>query len=197
MEAKETRKQQKEKTRSSLIQVATDLFAENGIATTSTAAIAKALNVSHGTVFIHFPTREDLVLAVLDAFGTRLGEELKNAVSNASDLRAILTAHLAVLAEFEDFYFRLITEINALPSNVKGLLIAMNSAVSYYLFNAAKVGMRDGKVRNFEQHMLFNTWLALVNYYVSNRDLLSEKKPILREKEAELVNHFIKLIKVN
>jgi AcrR family transcriptional regulator len=195
MELRATRKEQKERTRSSLIEVATDLFAENGITNTSTAAIAKALNVSHGTVFIHFPTRDDLVLAVLDSFGTRLAEELNKSVSEASELRSILKAHLAVLSEFEDFYFRIITEMHSLPSNVRGLLIAMNSAISYQMFGAAKPGMREGKFRHFEQHLLFNTWIALVNYYVSNRDLLSEKHPILKEKESELVGHFMKLIK--
>ena len=61
-----TRQEQKEATRERLVNAAMELFARNGIAQTTTADIAKSIGMSHGNVFVHFPSREDLVIAVID-----------------------------------------------------------------------------------------------------------------------------------
>lgn len=70
-----TRQEQKELTRTGLIQSASRLFIKNGISNTATADVAKAQRVSHGTVFVHFPTREELILAVIDDFGIKLSQK--------------------------------------------------------------------------------------------------------------------------
>lgn len=189
-----SRKEQKELTRRGLIAAAADLFAKNGISATATAEVAKALNVSHGTVFIHFPTREDLIIAVLDEVGSRLSDEIGKSIGNELNLRGILEAHLAVLSEFEDFYFRLVTEIHTLPAQVKSLLFMLNAAVSCKIYEAARSQIKAKKIRPFERHMLFNTWIALVDYHVTHRDLFTKKKSVLTEKGDELVSHFLSLI---
>ena len=73
-----SRKEQKEKTRLGLVRSAEVLFAKHGISRTTTADVAKTLRVSHGTVFVHFPTRDDLILAVVEASkdGDPLGDGL-------------------------------------------------------------------------------------------------------------------------
>jgi AcrR family transcriptional regulator len=48
--------------REHILQVASEAFAESG--TTSLNAIAKRAGVGAGTLYRHFPTREDLILAV-------------------------------------------------------------------------------------------------------------------------------------
>ena len=51
-----TRLEQKQRTRERLLDVAATLFAERGLAATTTLEVARAAGVSHGTVFVHFPT---------------------------------------------------------------------------------------------------------------------------------------------
>jgi AcrR family transcriptional regulator len=192
---KVTRKEQKENTRASLIQKAEDLFAKQGIAVTATADIAKALRLSHGTVFIHFPTREDLVLAVVEKFGERLSDELGRRFSGELSFKDMLSAHISVLSEFEDFYLRLISESPNLPPAVRSLLYAMNSSLSYQFYQAAKEQMKDGTYKKLEQAAFFNSWLALLHYHIMNRDLFSDKTPILKYKGEELKRLFLLLIK--
>ena len=43
------------------------LFVEQGIHATSTASIAKAAGVANGTLFHHFPSKDDLILALYKA----------------------------------------------------------------------------------------------------------------------------------
>jgi AcrR family transcriptional regulator len=190
-----TRKEQKEKTRAGLILEAEALFAKRGISHTTTADVAKAMEVSHGTVFIHFPSREDLILAVVERFGERLSAELGKRYSEELTLREFLKTHVSVLSEFEDFYLRLISESQSLPVQVRSILYAMNSSLSYRLFRAAKEQMKEGSVKKIDQPAFFNTWLSLLHYHIQNRDLFSEKTPILKEKGEELIRHFLHLIK--
>lgn len=190
-----TRREQKEKTRAGLVRQAERLFAANGISQTTTADIAKALRVSHGTLFVHFPTREDLIKAVVDEYGERLANALGQCLTSEMKLDALLRAHLEVLAEFEDFYLRLISESQSLPSNIRSIVYAINAALSYRFYRAAKIDMNTGKVKKMTQVQFFNTWMGLVHYNIMNRDLFSDTTPVLKEIADELLSHFFNLIK--
>ncbi|HEY8271547.1 MAG TPA: TetR/AcrR family transcriptional regulator [Pseudobdellovibrionaceae bacterium] len=190
-----TRKEQKERTRANLVDEALHLFSTKGISSTTTADVAKALDVSHGTVFVHFPTREELILAAVERFGERLSVRLNAKLTSDLHLKEILQAHLSVLTEFEDFYLRVICESQTLPPQIRSLVYSMNAAISYRLFHAAQKQMKDGSIKRIPQASLFNSWMALLNYHIMNRDLLSEKSPILKHKGDEILRLFLMLIK--
>ncbi|MGZ3706084.1 MAG: TetR/AcrR family transcriptional regulator, partial [Bdellovibrionota bacterium] len=166
-----------------------------GIFRTTTADVAKALKVSHGTVFVHFPTRDDLILAVVEQFGDRLSEALGTCMQDEMPLKEQLRAHLAVLAEFEDFYLRLITESQFLPAKIRGIQYGMNASLSYRFFRAAQKLMKEGEIKKMEQAAFFNTWMSLVHYHLMNRDLFSDQTPILRFEGEAILRHFLLLIK--
>lgn len=190
-----TRKKQKTQTRLSLIQQAEALFSKNGIGNTTTAHVAKANKVSHGALFVHFPTREDLILSVVASFGDRLSAEMGKRFEDDMALKDLLKAHIQVLSEFEDFYMRLISESQSLPPNIRSIVYAMNASLSYRFYRAAQVQMKDGKIKKMTQPEFFNTWMALINYYVMNRDLFLDKTPILTEIGEDVLRHFLNLIK--
>lgn len=190
-----TRREQKEKTRAGLVGQAESLFASKGISSTTTADIAKSLRVSHGTLFVHFPTRDDLIKAVVDEFGDRLSIALGQRFTRDLRLKAQLKAHISVLADFEDFYMRLISESQSLPSHIRSILYSMNASLSYRFYRAAREEMDKGLIKKMTQVQFFNTWMGLVHYNILNRDLFSEKTPILDEVGDELLRHFFHLIR--
>lgn len=190
-----TRKEQKENTRVGLISKAEHLFASKGISPTTTADIAKSLKVSHGTLFLHFATRDDLIKGVVHQFGERLSEALGQKLSSDLKLKALLKAHLSVLADFEDFYMRLISESQSLPPHIRSIVYSMNASLSYRFYRAAKIEMDAGVIKKIPQVQFFNTWMGLVHYNIMNRDLFSEKTPILNEVGNDLIQHFLHLIK--
>lgn len=191
-----TRKEQKLKTRAGLVEQAERLFALNGIGITTTADIANSMKVSHGTLFVHFPTRDDLVKAVVDNFGERLALALGARFSSEHKLKDLLKAHVVVLSQFEDFYMRLISESQTLPVHIRGIVYSVNASLSYRFFRAAKAEIDIGLVKNMTQIEFFNSWMGLVHYYIMNRDLFSERTPILNEVGDDLIRHFLNLIKI-
>jgi AcrR family transcriptional regulator len=177
-----------------VVEGALALFARQGIVQTKTADIAKAIGMSHGVIFLHFPKRDELVIAVIDEFGRRLAAELRRAMEGGVSLRAVLEAHLRVLEEFEPFYARLVTEAALLPPKVRSTLLMLNAAVSQRIAVAAQREREAGRVRELPRHLLFNTWIGLVHHYLVNRDVFATGGSVIAEKKDELVSHFLSLL---
>jgi AcrR family transcriptional regulator len=205
-----TRQDQKAATRRRLLHHAERLVVRNGFATTRTIDVAHAAGVAHGSVFVHFPSREDLMLTVASEMGRRLTDRLHDLAAAGTGLRPALTAHVDCVAEYEDLYHRLLIEGPSLPSDFRATWVGMQSAVASHILTAAEVDIRAGRVRPMPPHLLFNTWLGLVHHYVANRDLFAATGPGRgassgdRERSADrtamavhgpaLVDHFINLL---
>jgi TetR/AcrR family hemagglutinin/protease transcriptional regulator len=67
MSAKDRKRLPPEERRAQLLEIAIDVFAERGLGAARHAEIAERAGVAVSTVFVYFPTREDLVRDVLDA----------------------------------------------------------------------------------------------------------------------------------
>jgi AcrR family transcriptional regulator len=193
--ARSSRKEQKDATRRRLVETALDFFAARGFANSNTADFARAAEVSHGTVFLHFPTREALVLRVLDAFGDRLSAALKEAMQGEGRLEGVLRAHLGVLREYELFYARLVQEGPLLPMKARSLLFILHASVSHRMKVVAEREAGEGSRRKIAPHLLFNTWIALLHYYIANRDVFAPGESVLAAKGDELVDHFLNLVR--
>lgn len=187
------RRKQKEQTRKLLIKAAFEQLAKDGLTTARTADIAQAAGVSHGTVFAHFPTRDDLLTEVINVFGARVTRRLHELASGGG-VREILEAHLKGLAEFEAFYTRMVMEGSLLPESTRNNLIMIQSAVSFHLSQAAAREMAAGTIRPLPMHLLFNTWIGLVHYYLANGDLFSPGQPVIERYGKELLEHYLNLI---
>ncbi len=187
------RQEQKELTRKRILETAFRLYADSGFAT-PTNIIARQANVSHGAVFVHFPTREILQLKVLERFAEEVGEELHNLSITGCGIADLLSAHIDVLTKYEAFYSKLISELSSLPDETRLLLVTLQSAMSHHFGEAIEQMHKAGTVKDIPLHMLFNTWLGLLHYYLQNRDLFAPGASVLKSRRDELINSYVKLI---
>lgn len=188
------RQKQKNETRKQLIDAAIREFAKHGLTATRTADIAAAAKVSHGTVFAHFPTREDLLNAAIDEFGTRITQRLHALAGGEGGIRQALEAHLQGIAENEEFYIRLISEASVLPESARNTLIMIQSAVSFHIIQAAEREIKSSAIADMPFDLLFNTWIGLVHYYLTNRSLFAPNESVVLIHGQRLTNHFMNLI---
>jgi AcrR family transcriptional regulator len=189
------REAKKRSTRSRLIETAFELFSGRGISATRTLEVARKAGVSHGTVFAHFPTKEQLIVEVIEEYGRRVVERIHERVERGAPVRRVLQAHLEGLAEYESFYARLVIEGPSLPFEARTALLGIQSAISFHLAEAAEAEMNEGAIKTMPIHLLFNTWLGLVHHYVVNRDWFAPGKPVLAARGAELLDHFMGLLR--
>ena len=186
----------KNKTRKQLIDTAMQQFAKNGIMATTTSDIAKAANVAHGTVFVHFPTQEALLNTVIEEFGTRVSQRLHELAAGSHSLRDVLTAHLQGLSEFEPFYIRLVAEGRLFPNSARNVFTVIQSSVSFHMIQAAEKEIREGSIEPYPAHLLFNTWIGLLHYYLANSDLFAPQGSVLERYGQELLDHYMHIISI-
>ena len=189
------RKAQKNRTREELIRAAARVMAKNGLLAARTAEIADAAGVAHGTLFAHFPTRDSLLRGVIEDFGFQVAAKIHAHAESGSSVREILLAHIEGLAEFELLYSRLILEARSIPHESRSSLISIQSAIAFHLGGAIEREIAAGKLRAAPLHLLFNTWVGLVHYYLVNGDLFAPgQSSVLKRYGKTLVDHYCSLI---
>jgi AcrR family transcriptional regulator len=192
----ETRKEQKVRTKELLLQTAYQEYSFKGILSTKTLDIAKAAGVAHGTVFMHFPTREDLLMQVVTEFGMKIGKSFQEMLheNEKGNIRHVLTIHLKVLEEYEPFYSQLIMESASLPKEVRNHLILIQAGIAHYLDREMQKGIAANAIRALPLPFILNIWMGLIHYYLMNRDLFAPGQSVIASKGDELLNGFMNLI---
>jgi AcrR family transcriptional regulator len=185
---------QKERTRERIITAAFKVYSEQGF-TATTSAIAHEAGVSHGSVFVHFPTVESLLLCLLDSFARDMKNEIHALEDSGGDIERLLDLHIGVLIRHEGFYKRLITEAALLPREAKHELVAIQSTVSIHFTQALAPRIEAGSVKDIPFHMIFNTWLGLVHYYLMNAELFAPDSSVLTRYKSSLTKTFLALMK--
>jgi AcrR family transcriptional regulator len=178
---------QKEQTRHHLLNMAYGEFARKGFLATRTLDIATAAGVSHGALFVHFPTKEELSVKVIDEFGMRVGTKLKRLATGKKTAREVLAAHLETIEEYESLYTYLVTEGPLLPRPVRNRIFMIQSGLAHYLEKTLQ-----GSETSIPIHFLLNSWLGLLHYYLTNRDMFAPGKSVIATCGKDLLNHFIK-----
>jgi AcrR family transcriptional regulator len=93
--------------RAQLLDAAARLFRERGYHATSMRDIAKAVGMLSGSIYYHFDSKEEMLLAVYEEGERRVAEAVDAAVAGETDpwqrLEAACAAHLAMLIAHRDF----------------------------------------------------------------------------------------------
>lgn len=194
---KTNRQLQKEKTKESLLKTAYDVFSECGIMNTRMSDIAKKAGVSHGTVFVHFQTQEILVSEVIEEYGGKIALRTHELADTCRNTEEILSAHLAGIMEFEQFYTRLVIENRLLPPVAKDVWVSVQSAVSFHFSRVVERDMELGRIIGVPSYMLFNMWIGLVHHYLSNGDLFAPEGNVIKRYENTLIENYMKLVRVH
>lgn len=187
---------QKAETRARILHQAKQLCARRGFNRTRTIDVARAARVSHGAVFVHFPSREALMSAVIAEMAREITDALHAQIAHGGSLRDVLEAHLACVEQREDEIRWLLLEGPTLPAGFSAAWIGMQSAISSYIAQQAEREMAAKRIRQMPVHLLFNTWVGLLHHYLINRDMFAPKRSVVRVHGRALLDHFMDLVRV-
>ena len=171
------------------------VVAARGFAGATTAAIAEASGKAHGTVFIHFRTRDALVAELVEEIGRAMSQRLTDVPNDAPGVGEVLDAHLAALARHEVLYARLLCEASTLPPAARARLFALQSGIAWRLRTAYAREVERGTARDMDPVMLANTWIALTNHYLMNRDLFAPGGSVVAARGAALKAQWLAIIR--
>lgn len=187
---------QRAATRRDLIAAGLRVVAENGFANATTAAVARETGKAHGTVFVHFPTREALVVELINAIGSTITARLAAIPSGGVGLSQVLDAHLAALHDHEVLLCRLLRETTLLPPAARALLFAFQSGVAARIRAGLAHDVGNGKARAFDAVALANIWISLTNHYLINRDLFAPGAGVIAAQGEMLRRHLMAIVEI-
>lgn len=191
---KTQRQIQKENTKIKIIETAYKIYSEYGF-TATTAMIAKEAGVSHGTIFVHFPSVNELLAYLIESFGSNLALEMHDLAEKNDSIEKLLKAYLEILKKYESFYICLISERSLLPEDVQMILANIQSNIAVHFNKVIEREIENQTVKNIPVHMIFNTWMGLIHYYLLNKDLFSPEEPLLERYGSELIATFLEFIR--
>lgn len=188
------REAQKRETRQRILKAAIRVFGRDGLASATTQAVATEAKVSHGSVFAHFCSQEQLLVAAIDNFGETASLAIHEALSSGAGLRQVLKVQLRCIEAEEDFYVRLASEAGSLPPAARSSLILMQSNIAFHFLPALQAAEKAGKLKKVAPSLAFNTWLGLLHYYLANRELFAPGESLIAAWGDMLVDHYLNLL---
>lgn len=185
--------------RAAIIEAGYLLMARNGYERTSTAQICTTAGVSSGTFFHHFPTKIDLLLAILNSGLEHTGEALariRPVVAN--DARAALSLWCEhILAEAADENLAGFDAVlGAVPDHpeIKAALGVETALIHGFLAEVAQAGQRQGVIRDDLAADRIATWLNILANGVLGHAVAEGSQPVaaLRPELVDIVDRFVR-----
>jgi AcrR family transcriptional regulator len=188
------RREAKQRTRAGLIEAAKVEFAERGFLNTATADIAERAGVAHGTLFLHFQTKEKLILEILERVLLELTDELHRLLFGTYDVRELLVRYLDFLEREEPFFTILNRELPFYSMQLRRQVMVREAAVRHYFYDALERGIDEGRYRRVDITAAIGMLFGSLNSYLANRELFIVGESIIAEKRDLIVDTFLKLI---
>lgn len=189
-----TREEQKRETHQRILQSAYQEFCNGGIQSFRAADVAKAAEVSHGAVFAHFRTQDELVVEVIETYTKEMAIQTHLSSANGTSVRAVMEAQMEAMRKYEMFYARLLRDTENLPPAARAAWVAVQSAISFHLCPALEHGMQAGTIKKAPVSLHFNAWMGLVSYYLLNARLFAPEGHVLERYGDTLIDHYLLLI---
>jgi AcrR family transcriptional regulator len=189
---------QKQQTKDRILQSALTVYSKQGFVNTTMAQIAQEANVAKGSLFLHFSSQDQLIQAVIQRmcadFSNRLYAQKQNC---SADVHAILQLHLSLLQDYEDLYRHIIIERTMLSTEAQHIFLTLQSTLSNTICQIAERDIKANKIKAVAPHLFFNTWIGLLHYYLTHRDLFSPNSSVIADHQQTLLMHYLHLIDQN
>lgn len=115
-----TREARRLQTRERILGAAIAVFRQSGMAGAEVSAIARAAGVAHGTFYLHFPTKEHVLVELEQREESRVARELRNYLATAPDLAGALRETVRLVVELKqrlgDTLFKQILTLHFSPT---------------------------------------------------------------------------------
>jgi AcrR family transcriptional regulator len=147
------------------------LFADKGYSETTTRELAAAMNVTNGTFYYYFPSKEDLLRQICeDAL-----EEITGAVTAAVDgatsgidaVTKLIHAHMRTIVESRHSHTTMLTELRALSGEHRSTVVAARDKYEALVRQVLTDAKADGSLKTpIEVEPLTLLLLNLLNWTI-------------------------------
>ena len=201
------REQQKQQRRQNIIQIAKDLFLEQGVQTVQMQDVATASGIGIATLFRYFPKKEYLMIAatnaITDEMATDIGQIIEQSITAYEKIEQILEYYMGImkdpqlrLAKYFDSFDLYEKTAEESPEQYAEYLSA-RSNLAFVLLKISEQGKQDGSLRPgidldvfvmtmVQNFSIFTYKSSLTKHDTNLSTLLSADKQLLMMKDVFL-----------
>lgn len=176
------RQQQKQQTRERILATAIAYVSEKGFLGFDTAGIARIAGVSHGSIFSHFPRRDDLLVAVIQTICEKMLQAMDHKARVGRGARPVLLAQLRIVAGHEALFCHLVAQARYLPAEAQHWWTVLAATATHHLLEALPPGQRHRSAGTL--------WWALLEHYCLHAEQYSPGTSVLKSKGREILQQW-------
>ncbi len=163
--------------REKFLNAALALFVDKGVQATTTAEIAQAAGTAAGTLFLYFPTKQDLVNALALQFSKAQTERIHSLIDPASPARetfaAIWRGSVSWFVEHPQA-FRYILQVRDSGMISEEVVAESNRLFGFY-YAAIQKGLQEGSIQAYPVDLiggfLYQGVVAMTQYLLTQADV--------------------------
>ncbi len=177
-------------TRNNILLKATELFLAKGVQKTSTQEIAKAAGVAHGSIFVHYYSRENLVVEVLYNEIKGIVRELSVFEKEHHQPLQLLDKYIELFNQKEDVFYILYHELDYLHPDIKIEVIPMETMIRNCLYLSLNAQGMLSQWSPEEIGAKMEAFFSLIFYYICMRDVYGKRNEVILKKKERIIDHF-------
>ncbi len=180
------RSESKEKTRKLLLEKTALLLYNKGFLVVSSKDISRECNLSQGTLFLHFKTKENLFSTILIDNISYLEKNLKKQCKVKDSRELFLKNFLDVIIESESFLSRAYKDFPYLNEKLKKNLDSLESLMKNLFFENLRQNPAK-KISIVDSFISIDAFLAQIHKDLIEKEVYSQFNSIIRQRRGKLI----------
>jgi AcrR family transcriptional regulator len=158
-------------TREGILEAAARIFSEKGYHATSMQDIAEAVNLQKASLYYHFSSKQEILIAILDLaldlINTRLELVLSQSLSPGDKLRQAMVSYLQTIAENQNLSAVLLLELRSLDPEIKARHASRREKFEKLWRDLIIEGNQEGIFNSVDPSLTGRAILGVLNWTVT------------------------------
>jgi AcrR family transcriptional regulator len=168
--------------RTEILNAAKEVFSNTGFHQADVSDIAKMANIAKGTVYLYYPTKKALFLAVIELGLERLASEIKNKLKDINapleKIKIAIKTYMMFFKNNQKFYRLLVHPDLELLDEIAGTFKDVKLAKLPQMTNIINKGIEQKIIRSIDAESLSYMILGIVDFLLFQWLLNPEKESI-------------------
>ncbi|KFZ27735.1 MAG: DNA-binding transcriptional repressor FabR [Candidatus Izimaplasma bacterium HR2] len=180
------RSESKQKTRELILAKTALLLHNKGFLKMSSKEIARECNLSQGSIFLHFETKENLLNTILSSNITKFEIDLKkNCIPNYSK-ELFLKNYIDVLIQNESFLSRAYKDLPYLPDTLSKSLNGLETTTKNLFFENLRKNP-EKKLSIVDSFISIDAFFAQIQKNLLEKEVYTEFNSIIRQRRGKII----------
>jgi AcrR family transcriptional regulator len=180
-----SREEKKLATKERIIQKATLILEEKGFVKVSTKDISKASDVSHGTIFLHFNTKDELLYTILESNVNSFKNTFVERCNSKLTQDIFIKEFISVYFEFENILSRVYKDYYYLSSDLQKTIDDLETLIKNEIFDNLK-NHWSKSLNILDTFTLIDAFLAQIKSYLLEKNS-SSVQSIIKQRRGRIL----------